>query len=75
MIPPTSSSTSPYLDGALAADVKDVSALRQSARQNSPEALKTAAKQFEALFMNMVMKSMREASPQDGMFESEQSKM
>lgn len=63
------------LSGKLATDVKDVSELRQAARQNSPEALKETAKQFEALFMNMVMKSMREASPQDGLFDSQQSKM
>ena len=63
------------LSGKLAIDVQDVNALRQSAKQNSPEALKAAAKQFEALFMNMVMKSMRDATPQDGPFDSEQSKM
>lgn len=63
------------LSGKLAIDVQDVNALRQSAKQNSPDALKAAAKQFEALFMNMVMKSMRDATPQDGPFDSEQSKM
>jgi flagellar protein FlgJ len=63
------------LSGKLAADVKDISELRQAARQNSPEALKATAKQFEALFMNMVMKSMRDATPQDGIFDSQQSKM
>ncbi len=61
--------------GKLATDVKDLSELRQAAKQNSPEALKASAKQFEALFMNMVMKSMREATPQDGVFDSQQSKM
>ncbi|WP_206047015.1 rod-binding protein, partial [Noviherbaspirillum denitrificans] len=63
------------LTGKLAIDVKDVGELRQAARQNSPEALKGAAQQFEALFMNMVMKSMRDATPQDGMFDSQQSRM
>src|ERR1035437_9090852 len=63
------------LSGKLAADVNGLSELRQAAKQNSPEALKTAAKQFEALFMNMVMKSMRDATPQDGIFDSQQSKM
>lgn len=58
-----------------ALDVKDVSQLRQAARNNSPEALKATAKQFEALFMNMVLKSMRDASPQDGVFDSQQSRM
>lgn len=62
-------------DAAFALDPKGVDALRQSARQNSPEALKTAAKQFEGLFMNMIMKSMRDATPKDGALDSEQGKM
>jgi flagellar protein FlgJ len=57
------------------ADTTDLSALRRSVQQNSPEALKTAAHQFEALFMNMVMKSMRDATPQDSPFDSQQSRM
>jgi peptidoglycan hydrolase FlgJ len=63
------------LSGKLVLDAKGLGELRQSARQNSPEALKAAAKQFEALFMNMMLKSMRQATPQDGMFDSEQSRM
>jgi peptidoglycan hydrolase FlgJ len=63
------------LSGKLAVDVKDMDQLRQAARQNSPEALRETAKQFEALFMNLVMKSMRQATPQDGVFDSEQSRM
>ncbi len=59
----------------LAIDVKDVARLRHAAKDNSPEALRAAAKQFEALFMNMVLKSMREATPQDGLFDSQQSRM
>lgn len=63
------------LSGKLAIDVKDVGTLRKAARDNSPEALKETAKQFEALFMNMVLKSMRDATPQDGLFDSQQGKM
>lgn len=63
------------LSGKLAFDARDLNALKGAAAQNSPEALKTVAKQFEALFMNMVMKSMREATPQDGMFNNDQTKM
>ncbi|MEN3293511.1 MAG: peptidoglycan hydrolase FlgJ [Burkholderiales bacterium] len=59
----------------LAIDAKGLDSLRRSARENSPEALKGAAKQFEALFMNMVMKSMRQASPQESPFDNEQSRM
>src|SRR5690606_12274707 len=63
------------LSGKLALDARDLGALRQSSRENSPESIKAAAKQFEALFMNMVMKSMREATPQEGMFDNQQTKM
>jgi flagellar protein FlgJ len=70
MITPIDNSSS-----SLAIDAKGVENLKQAARQNSPEALKGAAKQFEALFMNMMMKSMRDATPQDGMFDSQQSRM
>lgn len=63
------------ISGSLAVDVQGVNQLKLAAKQNSPEALKGAAKQFEALFMNMIMKSMREASSQDGMFDNEQTKM
>jgi flagellar protein FlgJ len=56
-------------------DVKGIGELRQSAKANDPAALKTAATQFEAMFINMMMKSMRDATPQDGMLDSQQSKM
>ena len=49
--------------------------LRNAASDNSPEALKAAATQFEALFLEMVMKSMRDATPSEGLFDSEQGKM
>jgi flagellar protein FlgJ len=63
------------LSGKFALDVKDMGSLKQSARAGSPEALKTAATQFEAMFVNMMMKSMREATPQDGMLDNQQTKM
>lgn len=56
-------------------DTKGLDELKQSARNNSPEAIKGAAQQFEALFMNMMLKSMRQAGGQDGLFDSEQSRM
>ncbi len=49
--------------------------LKQAARDNSPEALKATATQFEAMFLDMVMKSMREAAPSEGLFDSEQGRM
>jgi flagellar protein FlgJ len=63
------------LTSKFALDVQGVNQLRLEAKQSSPEALKQAAQQFEAVFMNMLMKSMREATPQDGMFDSEQTRM
>ncbi|MEC5162261.1 MULTISPECIES: flagellar assembly peptidoglycan hydrolase FlgJ [unclassified Janthinobacterium] len=56
-------------------DLKGLGELRQSAKAKEPEALKTAATQFEAMFLNMMMKSMRDATPQDGVMDSQQSKM
>ena len=37
--------------------------------------MKQAATQFEAMFVNMMMKSMRDATPQDGLTDSAQTKM
>ncbi len=62
------------LTSQFALDVQGVNALKLESKQATPEALKKAAQQFEALFMNMMLKSMREASPQDGMFDSEQTR-
>ena len=47
---------------SLALDVQALSGLRLAARQNSPQALKASARQFEALFLGSMIKSMREAS-------------
>ena len=62
------------LSSKLALDVNGMGALRQSAKTGSPEALKGAAQQFEALFVNMMLKSMRDATPQDGPMDSQQTK-
>ena len=67
-------STTNDLSGKFALDVRDMGSLKQSARAGSPEALKTAATQFEAMFVNMMLKSMREATPQDGLMDSQQTK-
>lgn len=59
----------------LALDTQSLEQLRAQAKQSPDQALKAAAQQFESVFLNMMLKSMREATPQDGMFESEQTKM
>lgn len=56
-------------------DSKNLSELKTGARENDPAAIKTVASQFESLFINMMMKSMRAATPSDGPMDSEQSKM
>lgn len=70
MIPHT-----PDLSSRLAFDSKGLGELKQSAKAGAPQALKTAATQFEAMFLNMMMKSMRDATPQDGLLDNQQSKM
>ena len=59
----------------LAIDTQSLGRLRAQAKQAPDQALKAAAQQFEAVFMNMMLKSMREATPQDGMMDSDQSRM
>ncbi|HEY4074632.1 MAG TPA: flagellar assembly peptidoglycan hydrolase FlgJ [Herbaspirillum sp.] len=64
------------ITSGLATDTSSISGLKNAVRNNpnSPEAIKAASKQFEAMFLNTVMKSMRAATPQDGPFDSEQTK-
>jgi peptidoglycan hydrolase FlgJ len=64
------SSMSSNSTNELAIDVQSVNKLRTMAKQNSPEALKETAKQFEVLFINMMLKSMRDATPDGGLFAS-----
>ena len=62
------------LSGKLALDANNLDRLKRAAHDNSPAALKAAASQFEALIVNMMLKSMRAATPQDGPFDNEQSR-
>jgi flagellar protein FlgJ len=67
--------TSPTdLSNNFALDNKGLSELRQGARAGTTDALKQTSQQFEAMFVNMMMKSMRDATPQDGMFDTQQTK-
>ncbi len=49
-------------DASFYADFGSLSALKRDARVNDPAALRAAAQQFESLFTNMMLKSMRAAS-------------
>jgi flagellar protein FlgJ len=67
-------SKSSDLSSKLALDTKGLGDLKQSAKAGSPEALRGASTQFEAMFINMMMKSMRDATPQDGPMDSQTTK-
>lgn len=57
-----------------ALDAKNLNALKRQAHlggEGQKQALKQAAKQFESVFMNMLLKSMRDTMPKDGMLESD----
>ncbi|MCC2957017.1 flagellar assembly peptidoglycan hydrolase FlgJ [Massilia sp. IC2-477] len=68
-------SPSTDLTSKFALDTKGLGELKQGAKNGSPAALKEAATQFEAMFINMMMKSMRDATPQEGLMDNQQSKM
>jgi flagellar protein FlgJ len=62
------------LSGKFALDTNSLGDLKQSAKAGSPDALKGAATQFESMFINMMMKTMRDATPQDGPMDSQETK-
>ncbi len=51
------------LSSRLALDVQGVDALRMQVREPGGEGLREATRQFEALLLQMMIKSMREATP------------
>jgi flagellar protein FlgJ len=56
-------------------DSSGLANIKRQARSNDPAALKAAAQQFEALFLQMVLKSMRDATPKEGLFDSDQTRL
>ena len=68
MVAPTDLSTK------FALDVQAVNGLRVASKTDQA-GLEAAARQFEALFLGMMLKSMREATPRDGLMDSEQSRL
>ena len=55
-------------------DFQGLAKLRAEARSDSPKALREAARQFEALFLQQMLKSMRDASLGEGLMENDQTK-
>lgn len=63
------------LDNVVALNPQGLDALRQlSGRGQTREAVKGAASQFEAYFMQMMLRSMRQTLPQDGPFDSQETR-
>src|SRR3974390_2219308 len=62
------------VDGSFALDAHSLDGLRLRAKQDPQAALRTVAQQFEAVFLQTLLKSMRDASPQDGPMDSEQTR-
>lgn len=59
------------------ADLQSLNSLKNKARNDEPEALEAVAKQFESLFVNMLMQNMRKANEslsQDSYFNSNETK-
>jgi flagellar protein FlgJ len=66
---PLDAQTGTALNG-LASDARSLDQLRRAANEDPAKAVKQVATQFEALFMQMVLKSMRDATPKAGMLDS-----
>ncbi|MCC7549042.1 MAG: rod-binding protein [Burkholderiales bacterium] len=67
-------SVDPMLPG-LVADPGSLGAIRRQALGDEPGALRAAAEQFEQLFMDMVMKSMRSTVSGESLFDNEGSRL
>ncbi|SPE19388.1 Flagellar rod assembly protein/muramidase FlgJ (fragment) [Burkholderiales bacterium] len=59
----------------VAEDSRSLDKLRQLANKDPAKAVKQVATQFEALFMQMVLKSMRDATPKSGLLDSSDQQM
>lgn len=62
------------IQDVLAVDAQGVDKLRQQVRREPDQALRAVAQQFESLFMSMLLKSMRDATPKEGLFDSEETR-
>lgn len=56
-------------------DPHSLSAIKLQTRERTPEANKAVAQQFEAMFLQIVMKSMRDTVPTNSLTDNESSKM
>jgi peptidoglycan hydrolase FlgJ len=70
----TSGTSADDISQRFALDVQGFNAMRQAAKASPQQGAWMAAKQFDAVFTQMMLKSMREATPQDGIMDSNQTK-
>lgn len=56
-------------------DPRSLATVKLQARERTPEGNKAVAQQFEAMFLNIVMKSMRETVPSNSMTDNESTKL
>lgn len=61
--------------GLAAWDVRGLDAIKREAKASSPLALRAAAQQMEGMFVQQMLKSMREAGFKDGLFNNQASDM
>jgi flagellar protein FlgJ len=62
-------------DARLASDARNLDALRNGAAKDPKASAKEAAKQFESLFMNELMKSMRATTESSGLMDNQATKL
>lgn len=70
----TSSTAGDDISQRFALDVQGFAALRQTVKNSPEQGARIAAKQFDAVFTQMMLKSMRDATPSDGIMDSNQTK-
>ena len=63
------------ISSQLAVDAGALNALKRQAKDDPRAGLSQAAQQFEAVFLQMVLKAMRDATPQDGVLDSDQGRL
>jgi len=56
-------------------DFRGLAQLRSQAKNNSPQALKETARQFESIFIQMALKSMRSATQESGLLDNNHSRL
>lgn len=62
------------MDSRFTLDMADLSNLKRQAAENSAQAVRDVAEQFEALFLQTMLQSMRDTIPESGLLDSQHSR-